>query len=53
MHKQILSKLGLCHSPGISGENFSRSEYVDVSAIFQFAFPPLVKGVPSWLPICK
>ena len=37
----------------ISGENFSQSEYVAVGAIFQFAFPPLAKGVPSCVPFHK
>ena len=37
----------------ISGENFSQSEYVAVSAIFQFAFLMLTRSDPSCIPLCK
>ena len=37
----------------ISGKNFSQSEDVAVGAISQFAFPPLARGDPSSVPLCK
>ena len=50
--KPMLKKLILLNQ-AISGENFSQSEYVAVSAISQFAFPPLARGDPSCIPSCK
>ena len=37
----------------ISGKNFSQSEDVAVGAISQFAFPPLARGDPSSVLLCK
>ena len=37
----------------ISGENFSQSEYIAVGVISQFAFPPLARGDPSRVALCK
>ena len=37
----------------MSGKNFSQSEDVAVGAISQFAFPPLARGDPSSVALCK
>ena len=47
-----------CTDPGIAfssdlGENFSQSEYVAISAISRFAFPPLTRVLPSCVTSCK